>query len=123
MDIENYKNAIEAIAYGVSILSGSIAIKYLINAVKYFILHILPMIKKTDKNFTANNEHCAYHDCIDGHITDIKEVEKTAIKNEARTDELFRKFDDQSKLNDEIFDRLRKVEISNGILDDRDKRK
>ena len=44
----------------------------------------MPMIKKTDKKNSENGKHCAYHDCIEDHIADIKSVEEIAIKSETR---------------------------------------
>ena len=62
MNFSDYKQAIESILYGVGILSGSIGVKYLINAIKLFILHVMPMIKNTKQESKEKNDKCSFHD-------------------------------------------------------------
>ncbi|MBN1604628.1 MAG: hypothetical protein JW915_23670 [Chitinispirillaceae bacterium] len=116
MNLHEYKQAIESILYGLGILSGGIGVKYLINAIKLFILYVMPMIKNT-KGHTS--EKCAYHDSIDTIVIEIREQSKTIIRIETRIEEFFRLFGKQESINNEIFQRLRDIEKSVGILNDR----
>jgi hypothetical protein len=106
IDITEIKAAINIVASALSFLFGAVSIKVFINAVKLFILHVMPLIKKS----TQNDSGCPHHESVEDAIKDSRETKEMAIRTDEKVQGLQRQFENQETINREIFARLRDLE-------------